>query len=68
MIKDIWDLAWHLDTRMKLRTDEQNWDLFGTISGLWFQLGTCPKLGPHYEHWRKAQMLQKVDYGLPAKI
>ena len=33
--QDIWDLAWCLATRMKFWTCEQNWDLFGTISGLW---------------------------------
>ena len=36
LIKDILDLAWHLATRMS--KGEQNWDLFGTISGLWSQL------------------------------
>ena len=30
LIKDILDLAWHLATRMKFGTCEQNWDLFGT--------------------------------------
>ena len=33
LIKDILDLAWHLATRMKFGTCEQNWDLYGTISG-----------------------------------
>ena len=43
--KDILDLTWHLATRMKFGTCKQNWDLFGTISGLWSQLGQCPKFG-----------------------
>ena len=43
LIKDILDLAWHLATRMKFGTCEQNWDLYGTISGLWPQLGPSPK-------------------------
>ena len=34
LIKGILDLAWHLATRMKFGTCEQNWDLYGTISGL----------------------------------
>ena len=34
MIRDKWDLAWRLATRMKFRTCEQNWDLYETISGL----------------------------------
>ena len=41
----IWDLAWHLATRMKFGTCEQNWDLHGTISGLWSQLGPSLKFG-----------------------
>ena len=45
LIKDILDLAWHLATRMKFGTCEQNWDLYGTISGLWSQLGPSPKFG-----------------------
>ena len=45
LIKDILDLAWHLATRMKFGTWEQNWDLYGTISGLWSQLGPSPKFG-----------------------
>jgi len=45
LIKDILDLAWHLATRMKFGTCEQNWDLHGTISGLWSQLGPSPKFG-----------------------
>ena len=45
LIKDILDLAWHLATRMKFGTWEQNWDLYGTISGLWSQLGPSPKVG-----------------------
>ena len=42
---DILDLAWHLATRMKFRTWEQNWDFYGAISGLWSQLGPSPKFG-----------------------
>ena len=45
LIKDILDLAWHLATRMKFGTCEQNWDLHGTISGLWSQLRPSPKFG-----------------------
>ena len=45
LIKGILDLAWHLATRMKFGTCEQNWDLYGTISGLWSQLGPSPKFG-----------------------
>ena len=45
LIKDILDLAWHLATRMKFGTCEQNWDLYGTISRLWPQLGPSPKFG-----------------------
>ena len=45
MIKDILDLAWHLATKMKFGTCEQNEDLYGTISGLWSQLGPSPKFG-----------------------
>ena len=45
MIKDIWDLACHLAKRMEFETFEQNWDLFGTISGLWSRLGPSPKFG-----------------------
>ena len=43
LIKDILDLAWNLATRMKFGTCEQNWDLHGTISRLWFQLGPSRK-------------------------
>ena len=39
LIKDILNLAWHLATWMKFETREQNWDLYGTISGL------SPKFG-----------------------
>ena len=45
LIKGILDLAWHLATRMKFGTLEQIWDLYGTISGLWSQLGPSPKFG-----------------------
>ena len=45
LIKGILDLAWHLATRMKFGTCEQNWDLYGTISRLWPQLGPSPKFG-----------------------
>ena len=45
LIKDILDLAWHLATRMKFGTCEQNWDLYWTISVLWSQLGPSPKFG-----------------------
>ena len=45
LIKDILDLAWHLATRMKFGTWEQNWDLYETISGLGSQLGPSPKFG-----------------------
>merc|ERR1712012_649995 len=45
LIKDILDLAWHLATRMKFGTCEQNWDLYRTISGLWSQLRPSPKFG-----------------------
>merc|ERR1711973_839826 len=43
LIKDILDLAWHLATRMKFGTCEQNWDLYGTISGLSPKFGTSFK-------------------------
>ena len=43
LIKDILDLAWHLATRMKFGTCEQNWDLYGTISGLSPKFGTLFK-------------------------
>merc|ERR1712004_889064 len=39
----ILDLAWHLATRMKFGTCEQNWDLYGTISGLSPKFGTSFK-------------------------
>ena len=45
LIKGILDLAWHLATRMKFGTCEQNLDLFGTIQGLCSQLGPSPKFG-----------------------
>ena len=34
LIKDILDLAWHLATRMKFGTCEQNWDLYWTETKL----------------------------------
>ena len=43
LIKGILDLAWHLATRMKFGTCEQNWDLYGTISGLSPKFGTSFK-------------------------
>ena len=43
LIKGILDLAWHLATRMKFGTCEQNWDLYGTISGLSPKFGTSLK-------------------------
>ena len=49
LIKGILDLAWHLATRMKFGTCEQNWDLYGTISGLWSQLGPSPKFGTSFK-------------------
>ena len=49
LIKDIWDLVWHLATRMKFGTCEQNWDLYGTISGLWSLLGPSPKFGTSFK-------------------
>ena len=49
LIKDILDLAWHLATRMKFGTCEQNWDLYGTISRLWPQLGPSPKFGTSFK-------------------
>jgi hypothetical protein len=42
LIKGILDLAWHLATRMKFGTCEQNWDLYGTISTI---SGLSPKFG-----------------------
>merc|ERR1712004_762386 len=39
----ILDLAWHLATRMKFGTCKQNWDLYGTISGLSPKFGTSFK-------------------------
>ena len=44
LIKGILDLAWHLATRMKFGTCEQNWDLYGTISGLSPKFGTSFKV------------------------
>ena len=41
----ILDFAWHLATRMKFGTCQQNWDLYGTVSGLWSQSGPSPKFG-----------------------
>ena len=58
MIKNIWDSAWRLATRMKFGTCEQNWDLYGTISGLWSQLGPSPKFGTSL--W--ALFLLNLDY------
>ena len=43
LIKGILDLAWHLATRMKFGTCEQNWDLNGNISGLRLKFGTSFK-------------------------
>ena len=34
---------------MKFGTCEQNWDLYGTISGLWSQLGPSPKFGTSFK-------------------
>ena len=48
LIKDILDLAWHLAIRMKFGTCMQNLDLFGTIPGLWSQLGPSPKFGTSF--------------------
>ena len=66
LIKDILDLAWHLATRMKFGTCEQNWDLFGTISGLLYQWGPneVPNLGPHYEHCMIWWMDNTVQHNL----
>ena len=37
-------LPWHPGVRVKFGTNKQKWDFFGTISGLWSELG------PLYEH------------------
>ena len=43
LIKDIWNFPWHLATRMKFGTCEQNWGFYGTISGLSPKFGTSFK-------------------------